>query len=47
MSGKRQKIQYSLALVPKAGVKPRPAVSKGPNHLGRNQNPKAQLAQNN
>jgi hypothetical protein len=52
MSGKRQKIQYALAFTRwpwyrKAGVKPRFAVTKGPNHPGRSQHPKARLAQNN
>ena len=46
MSGTRQNIQYSLALVPKAGVKPRAADTKGPNHPWRSQHPKARPALN-
>jgi hypothetical protein len=41
MSGKRQKTQYSLALEPLLGVKPRSAITKGPNHWWRSQHPKA------
>jgi hypothetical protein len=42
MSGKGQKIQYSLASDPKwTGVKPRSTVTEGPNHSGRSQYPKA------
>ena len=47
MSGTRQKIQYSLALVQKAGVKPRPADTKGPTHPWRSPHPNARPAQNN
>ncbi len=47
MSGQRQKIQYSLALVPQSRVKPRSAAAKGPNRPWRSQHPKARLAKNN
>ena len=43
MSGKRQKIQYSLALEPVERVNPRSAVTKGPNQWWRSQHPKARL----
>jgi len=41
MSGKRQKLQYSLALVPKDRGEARFAVTKGPNRLWRSRYPKA------
>src|SRR6478672_12395279 len=46
MRGKRQKIQYSLALEPVGQGETRSAVTKGPNHSWRSQQPKARLPSN-
>ena len=46
MRGTRQKIQSRWPWSQKAGVKPRAAVTKGPNHPWRSQHPKARLALN-
>ena len=43
MSGKRQKIQYSLALEPRGRGEAPVSGSEGPNHSWRSQHPKARL----
>ena len=47
MSGTRQKIKYSLALVPAGRGEARAADTKGPNHPWRSPHPNARPAQNN